>query len=83
MSAATDLAAIDAKIAELLATTQGNYKVGDTSVDAGDFLKTLYDIKEKLEARINKTPFEFWDTIDTSTDEFGVNVSELLTAAPE
>lgn len=82
MSIADDIAALETKIAAVSANNNGNYQVGDTSVDAGDFLKTLWDIKFKLLELQSRVPVESWDTFDTYTDPLGLDLAEYLTAEP-
>lgn len=67
------------KITEVLASNQGDYRIGDTSFDRGTFLKQLYEIEAKLRDRINagEGATEYWDNVDVATDFFGRPLAEL------
>lgn len=74
----TQLTAIDAKIDALIANPRPNYRVGNTSMDYGDLLKTLYEIREKIVAKLNSMQGESFDTIVTDVNVFGQDLADYM-----
>jgi hypothetical protein len=81
MSTATEnIAAIDSKIAALLADTSmvGDYRIGDKQVDKGTFLKQLIETRKMYVGMVQDEPYESIDSVAYDIDEFGIDNSEYI-----
>ena len=77
----TQLTTIDAKIDALLANPRPNYKVGNTSMDYGDLLETLYGIREKILLKLNSLQGESFETLETDVNVFGQDMADYINEA--
>lgn len=74
----TQLATIDTKIDALLANPRPNYKVGNTSMDYGDLLETLYGIREKILLKLQSMQSESFETLNTDVNVFGQDIADYI-----
>lgn len=74
----TQLTTIDAKIDALLANPRPDYKVGNTSMNYAGLLKTLYEIREKILAKISSLDSESFETLNTDVNQFGQDIADYL-----
>ncbi len=79
----TQLTAIDAKIDALIANPRPNYRVGDTAMNFGDLLNTLYEIREKILMKMQSIQNESFETINTDINQFGQDIADYINEAFE
>lgn len=72
------LAAIDIKIADLVANPQVNWREGNVSIDAGDKMDQLIALREKVVAWFTAVPAEEIVTMQTLITEFGEDIAEYV-----
>jgi hypothetical protein len=78
---ATQLANIDAAIANVIANPRPNYTVGSVSYQMGSFLATLYDVRERTLKAWKAVPADGWETVQSDTNVFGQDLNAYLNEA--
>jgi len=74
----TQLAAIDAKIDQMVANPRPDYKVGDTQMNFAKLLETLYSIREKIVNRLNEMQSDAYETLNTDVNVFGQDIADYI-----
>lgn len=79
----TQLTLIDSKIDALLTNPRPNYKVGNTSMEYGNLLETLYKIREKILLKLNSLQSESFETLNTEINRFGQDIADYINEEEE
>ncbi len=77
----TQIANIDAAIANVIANPRPNYTVSSVRYDMGDFLKTLYDVRERILKAWKAVPADAWETTQQDVNVFGQDLNAYLNEA--
>jgi len=77
----TQITNIDAAIAAVIANPRPNYTVGSVSYQMGNFLETLYGIREKILKAWKAVPADGWETTQQDVNVFGQDLNAYLNEA--
>lgn len=80
-SYATQIANLDAAIANVIANPRPNYTVGSVSYQMGTFLTQLYEIREKTLKAWKAVPADGWETTQQDMNVFGQDLNAYLNEA--
>lgn len=72
------LNAIDAQINNLINNPRPNYRVGNTQMDYGNLLETLYKIREKILQKLQSLQSESFETLNTDVNVFGQDIADYI-----
>lgn len=72
------ITSLQALIVTVQTNPRPNYRVGDTSMEWGTYLKQLYEIQFELQSRVNQQPVEGWETLDVSVDAWGNDLADYF-----
>ena len=77
----TQIANIDAAIANVIANPKADYTVGSISYKPGTFLTQLYEIREKILKAWKAVPADGWETTQSDVNVFGQDLNAYLNEA--
>lgn len=77
----TQITNIDAAIANVIANPRPNYTVGSVRYDMADFLKSLYDVRERILKAWKALPADGWVTTQQDVNVFGQDLDAYLNEA--
>jgi hypothetical protein len=69
---------LDAKIDSFIDNPRPNYMVGETRMDYGSLLNTLYTLREKIFQKLQSLQSESFDNLNTDINQFGQDIADYM-----